>query len=452
MTTDAPLNPIATAKANADGDGESHFEDRLLRFEPKKAANLLLFIITGVVLIFVIWAALTELDVTVRGTGRVVPSSQLQVVSNLEGGVIERIVVSAGDIVAQGDPLMVLDPTATGSDFGSTQASVDALTAKIARLEAEVAGRSPNFPNGGDANMREQVEIERALHVSRMADLASLLNAANARVQQAERAVSEARAALAARQSAADAAERELGILRPLVERGIEPRLTLIQAESRAAVTRSEAAAAAAGLTRAQSAVIEARASLNQQKQDWRARAATELAAARSDSASRRLTLPALQERVDRTTVRAPLDGRVNRVLKTTVGGSAAPGEPLVEMVPSDEDLIVQAMIRPQDIGWVAIGQTAKVNITAYDPTVYGGLDGEVITISPDSTVDERTGESHYTVRVATESAAIVNNRGEELPIGPGMTADVSLIGEKRSILDYILRPITRLQQRAFRE
>ncbi|MEM8826454.1 MAG: HlyD family secretion protein, partial [Pseudomonadota bacterium] len=108
--------------------------------------------------------------------------------------------------------------------------------------------------------------------------------------------------------------------------------------------------------------------------------------------------------------------------------------------------------VRPQDIGWIAIGQDAKVNITAYDPTVYGGLDGEVVTISPDATLDERTGESFYDVRVATMAEAITDKNGRELPIGPGMTADVSLLGDKRSILAYILRPITRLSQRAFRE
>ncbi|MEO0499519.1 MAG: HlyD family type I secretion periplasmic adaptor subunit [Pseudomonadota bacterium] len=430
----------------------ARIEDRLAQIEPKRAANWLLFVIVGAVVLFVVWAALTELDQTVRGQGRVVPSSQLQVVSNLEGGIVERIFVNAGDIVAEGDPLMALDRTETGSDFDANRAAADALIAKIARLEAEVAGRAPNFPGGGDPAMREQVEIERALHASRMADLASLTNAAVARVDQAERSVAEARAALAARESAADSAAIERDILRPLVDRGIEPRMSLVQAESRAAVAQSDVAAAAASLTRAQASVVEARASLNQQRQDWRARAANELAAAKSDFASRRMTLPALQNRVDRTTVRAPLSGKVNRVLKTTVGGSVSPGEPLVEMVPSDEALIVEARVRPQDIGWIAIGQDAKVNITAYDPTVYGGLDGEVVTISPDATLDERTGESFYDVRVATMAEAITDKNGRELPIGPGMTADVSLLGDKRSILAYILRPITRLSQRAFRE
>ncbi|MBZ6378401.1 secretion protein HlyD [Pacificimonas flava] len=427
-------------------------EDRLANLRPTTASNVLLFFVALTVITFIVWASLTELDVHIRGQGRVVPSSQLQVVSNLEGGIVQQIFVSAGDNVAEGDPLMSLDPTETGSNLEANQVSLDALQAKIARLEAEVAGREPNFPTGGDPALREQVEIERALHASRMADLASLTNAAMARVEQTERAVAEARATLDSRRSAAEAARRELDILRPLVERGIEPQLSLVQAESRAAVAQSDVSAAEAGLTRAQAAVMEARSALNQQRQDWRARAADELAAAQSEMASRRRTLPALQSRVDRTTIRAPMTGRVNRVLKSTVGGTVTPGEPLVEMVPSGDALIVEARIKPSDIGFVSIGQQAKVNITAYDPTVYGGIEGEVVTISPDSTVDERTGETWYEVEVKTQAEAITDRYGNELQIGPGMVADVNLLGEKRKIISYILRPITRLSQTAFRE
>ena len=186
--------------------------------------------------------------------------------------------------------------------------------------------------------------------------------------------------------------------------------------------------------------------------QEWRSRASADLAEARGELAAKREAQPALRGRVDRTVLRAPLSGRVNRVLTSTIGGTVAPGEPLVEIVPSDETLMVEAKIRPQDIGWVAIGQDARVNITAYDPTVYGGLEGEVVTISPDSQIDERTGESFYNVQVRTRAEAITDDAGRQLPIGPGMTAEVSLIGEKRSVLSYILRPFTRLQQRAFTE
>ena len=430
---------------------EVALEDYISRVRPTSASNILLWVIAGFIIVFIIWAALTELDRTVRGQGRIIPSSQLQVVSNLEGGVVEAILVRVGDMVRRGDALVRLDQTATGSEFGSNQAQYDALRVRIARLEAEVAGRSPNYPPAVNENLSEQIAIERALHASRIADLQSLLAAANARIEQARRSVVEAQAALAARQSAASAARTELSMIRPLVERGIEPRLSLIQAENQAAVSSSEAAAASAAVTRAQSAVAEATSSRAQQLQDWRSRAAQELASAQAEMVALRRSLPALSERVERTVVRSPLAGRVNRVLVTTVGGTIAPGGPIAEIVPTEDALLVEVQVTPADIAWVRMNQDAKINITAYDSSVYGSLEGKVVAISPDATVNERTGESFYTVRVATDDE-LIGKEGKPLEIGAGMIADVSLLGDKRTVLNYILSPFTKLSQTALRE
>jgi adhesin transport system membrane fusion protein len=430
----------------------SHIEDLTDRIRPRSASNILLWAVLGFFVIFVAWAALTELDRTVRGAGRVVASSQLQTVSNLEGGVVEAILVRTGQQVKAGQEIVRLDRTATGSELGSGEASANALGVKIARLQAEVAGRPPSYPAATDVTTANQVRIEQSLHASRMAELASLVNAGQARITQAQRSVQEAEAAYQARVSARDARQRELGMLRPLVERGIEPRMSLVTAESAYAVASSEAAAASAAISRARASVSEAIASLNQQRQDWRSLAANELAGAQAEFAARRSTLPALAERAERTVVRAPLPGRVNRVLVTTVGAAVSPGAPLVEIVPSEESLLIETMIRPQDIAFVRMGQKARVNITAYDPSVYGSLDGVVVAISPDAVVHERTGESFYTVQVRTTKNALVDKNGRALPIGTGMVADVSLLGDKRTILQYILTPITKLSQSALRE
>ena len=211
-------------------------------------------------------------------------------------------------------------------------------------------------------------------------------------------------------------------------------------------------AGASAAISGARSAMAEAQSTLARQRQDWVALAAGELAAAQAEFAARRSALPALAERVERAVIRAPLPGRINRVLVTTVGGVAAPGAPLVELVPSEESLLVEVAIPPQDIAFVRMNQKAKVNITAYDPSVYGGLEGVVVAISPDAVLNEQTGQSFYTVQVRTASNALKDRQGRALPIGTGMVADVSLLGDKRSILSYILTPITRLSERAFRE
>lgn len=431
---------------------EAHLEDLADRIKPRSASNLLLWGIVAFVVVFFVWAAFAELDRTVRGMGRVIPSSQLQVVSNLEGGVIEQIFVRAGQRVRQGDPLLLLDPTLTGSELGSGAATVGALEVKAARLEAEANGRVPVFPAARDAVMGDQIRIEQALYQARANELAGLTGAGSARLVQAQRAVAEAESAYRARIANRDARQAEARILRPLVARGIEPRLSLIQAEGAAAAAASEAAAAAASIARAQAAVTEARATLSQAAADWRARASTELATTQAELAARRRSIPALAERMERTTLRAPLPGTVNRVLVSTRGAAVQPSQPLIEIVPSDESLLIEVRVRPQDISSVRMGQTAHVSLTAYDRSLYGTLQAEVVGISPDAVNEERTGETFYLVRVRTASNALRDADGRSFPIGVGMVAEADLLGERRTVLQYILTPITRLGERAFRE
>jgi adhesin transport system membrane fusion protein len=430
----------------------THLEDLADRIKPKAVSNLLLWLIVGFVTIFVIWAIVVKLDRTVHASGRVVPSNRLQVLSNLEGGIVSEILVHAGDVVRRGQPLIRLDRTQAGSELGSSEATVAALAAKIARLQAEIAGRDPVYPTASTPEIAEQVSIERSLHAARMSDLSSLTSAAAARAAQASRAVAEARAAHQSRVSARDSARRQLDLMRPLVERGIEPQITLIQLESTAAVAGTDAAQAAAGIARAESGVAEARASLSQVRGAWRAQAGTELAAAQAELGARRQAVPALADRLSRATVSAPVSGRVNRVLVSTVGASIGAGQPIVEVVPSADALTVEAMVSPKDIAFVRIGQHAKINITAYESSIYGGMDGRVVIISPDATMDERSGDSHYIVRVRADAQSFRGPDGKRLAIGSGMTADVNLIGDKRSVMAYILSPFTRLRENAFTE
>jgi adhesin transport system membrane fusion protein len=429
-----------------------HLEDYAERIKPRWASNALLWGILGFFALFVLWAVFTELDRTVNAAGRVVPTAQLQVVSNLEGGIVREIIAKTGTVVQAGAPLIRLDPIATGADLNSNQSAYESLRVKVARLEAEVAGRAPQFPQSADLAVAEQVAIEQSLYLSRQLDLQSLTSAASARLVQAQRGVGEAQASLQAAIADRDGARDQAEMIRPLVASGIEPRLSLVQADRQASVAASQASQARASLARAESGVAEARATLAQVRQDWRSRAAQELAAAQAELAAKRQALPALEDRVDRTTIRAPLAGRINRVLTNTVGGTVRPGDPLVEIVPDDRGLTIEARVRPADIAFVRQGQRTLVKITAYDYSLYGGLEGSVIGISPDAILDERTDETFYTVRIRTQANVVVDRNGQALPIGPGMVADVSLVGDKRSIMSYLLTPFTRLSENAFRE
>lgn len=416
-------------------------------FAEKKSANLVLWLILGFFLLLLAWATFTHVDRTVRGLGRVVPSSKLQVVSNLEGGVVEQILVKPGQTVRKGDVLIRLSPTLSTAAFGSSASEVDALKTKISRLNAEVRGTSPRYEGAPS----EQVAVEQSLHAARSAELNGIMAAGAARVVQAERSVIEAQSALDARRSTLVAAERELEMIRPLVPQKIIPEIDLVKAQNAAEVARNEVDAAFAAVARSRSAIAEARAQTAQQRSDWMTRSGMELSQAQGELVAKQLQLPALSDRVDRTTIRAPMSGKVNRVLVTTIGGSVSAGQAVVEIVPSEEAVYVEAMVRPGDIANVRLGQKSRVEITAYNASIFGYLDGLVTSISPDAVVNEKTGESFYTVEVQTASS-LRDGSGRKLRIGPGMIANISVLGEKRSILSYLFTPITRLSETAFRE
>lgn len=416
-------------------------------FAAKKSANLMLWVIAAFFVIFLLWATFTKLERTVHASGRIVPSSKMQVVSNFEGGVVEEIMARPGQIVRKGDVLVRLSPTLSSAEFGSNSAQTEALRAKIIRLEAEVRGIAPNFSGVSP----QAAAIEMALYRARQAELSGLSGAGGARSVQAERAVNEAESILTARQSNLAAAQRELDMLRPLAGRQIVSQLDYVKAENAVRVATSEVAAAQAAVARARAGVAETRASGGQSRSDWLSRSAQELAAAQAELNARQRTTPALADRVDRTTIRAPMNGRVNRVLVTTVGGSVPAGAPIAEVVPTEDVLYVEAMVRPQDIANVRIGQRAKVEITAYRSAVFGKLDGEVLNIAPDVVTNEKSGESFYIVEIKTTSR-LTDADGKLLPIGPGMMANVNLLGEKRSVLSYIFTPFTQLSENAFRE
>lgn len=425
--------------------GEAPLEEQ--EFTASKSANVVLYAIALFFVLALLWAALATVERSVRGFGRVVPSSKLQVVSNLEGGVVEEIFVKAGQSVRKGDILVRLSPTQSGAAYGSSTAEVQALEAKIARLNAEVRGNAPSY---GEVSA-EQVQIEQALHNARMAELRSSMNAASARVNQAQRAVVEAESLLAARQSTYAAVSEELEMIRPLVATQVIPKVDLIKTENEARVAQKEVDSAVAGVARAHAQVAEAQAQAAQSRTDWLTRSASELSQAQAELSAKRQQLPALSDRVDRTAIRSPVTGKVNRVLVTTVGGSVTSGMPVAEIVPSNDALYIEAKIRPQDIANVRLSQEATVEITAYNRAVYGTMKGEVTAIAPDAVTDEETGEPFYTVEIQTTDR-LTDNNGKPLTIGPGMIANVNLLGEKRSILAYIFTPITRLTQTAFRD
>lgn len=418
---------------------------------PARGADVMLWVIVAFVVVAIGWAAVARIDTVTRGAGRVVPARQLQRVAHLEGGIVTAILARAGDRVRAGQPLIRLDPVAATAELGQGAVGRDALQARLARLEAEMGGGAPAFAAGLERSAPAQVAAERTLYRARRIELEAALAAARARAAGAERALAEAGAEARARVEARDYAARDLALIEPLVAKGIEPEAEANRARSALAQARSAVDAARAAEGRARAGLAEARADARAVTERYRAGAQDALATTRGELARLGEGMPALSDRLRRTTVAAPVTGTVNRVLVETVGGVVRPGEPLVEIVPADDALVVETRVAPQDIGFIHPGQRANVRVTAYDFAVYGGLDGEVIGISPDAVVDEARGESYYLVRVRTRDS-LRDAAGRPLAIVPGMVAEVDVLGRPRSVLSYLLTPLERVRSTALRE
>ncbi|KAB7647518.1 HlyD family type I secretion periplasmic adaptor subunit [Polymorphobacter fuscus] len=419
---------------------------------PLAATRIMLWSITGFLVAMIGWAAVAEVNETATAPGRIVPQHQLQVVSNLEGGVVTAIWAKPGQKVAAGQSLLQLDPAAAQADFGRSSAAANALRARIARLEAEVAGTTPVFPAALEAAAPGAVAAERGLWAARRRDTASRSAGGSARRDGADRALAEAQAAATAAAEARAQAAREVAMLAPLVDKGIEPRISLDRARSTLVQADAGAAGALQAVSRARAALAEAVAAMAGSRDSSRADAGNDLALARAELAAQSAALPAMQRRLERTDVRSPIAGIVQRVMPATIGGSIAPGAPLAEIVPTGGGLVVDVRVRPRDIAFVHIGQPAAVKLTAYDASVYGRLDGRVTQISPDAVIDDRGGEGWYQVRIATAAEALTGPGGRRLPVGAGMVADVDLLGPPRTVLSYLFSPIARLRDTAFRE
>ncbi len=421
------------------------------RMKPSVAANLLLYGIGAFFVLFALWATFAKLDQVTRGNGKVIPSSNLQIVQNLEGGIVREILVTQGQPVTKGQVLLRMDATQFSAQFAKEQEGYNALVAKITRLQAEVNGSSLSFPAGLYRAAPDIVAAEGSLFQARIAELNAGLSVAQSRLDQARQALNESQVrAQTASQAKAQASE-ELEMIAPLVEKGIEPRIELVRAKGKLSEAQGAASAAASASQQANSAVNSATGEMAQVRGRYRSRAVEELTAAKSELAASGQELPALQDRVTRSDVKAPFSGTVNRVLVGTLGGVVRPGDPLVEIVPKDDALLIEAQIKPADIGFLRTGQKALVKITAFNFSRYGGLNGKVDYISPDAVKDERTGETHYTIRVRTDKSIVETPDGPQ-PISAGMIAEVDVLGAKRSVLDYILSPIKDVSGKALRE
>ena len=426
--------------------------ERELRGRTPLGASALLFTIVGVIAAAVLWASFTWIDDVTRASGKVVPAGDVQVVQATEEGLIRRVFVAEGQEVAAGDPLVELDSLVQESQLDREMQRALALQTRIARLGAAIEDRPIAFPPDLERDAPEMAASERALHLGRAVDLAAQLAVLDRQRQQRLQEAEVARIEIGTSERQLSIVAEERTLLEPLVEREIEPRTTLLTLRQREEDLAGRIAGAQATLQGIGAALSEIEDTAAATRSRFRAEALADLADATAELATLRPALPALQSLADRAVLRAPVRGIVNRLHRRTLGGAVRPGEDVVEIVPLDDRLLVEAYLLPQDIAFLQVGQPVRVKLTAYDFTRYGALDGRILKIGA-STVrrDERDEAEVFVVTIET-SGAMLDANGAQVRILPGMTAEVDILAGKRRVIDYLLQPLERVRAHAFRE
>lgn len=409
-------------------------------------ANRKLIALSGLcLLILVIWAALAPVDEVTRGLGKVVPSSKAQLVQAAAPATITDILVRPGQMVKKGQLLVQLDDSQSSSALGQLKAENERLEARAARLEQEGTGGDAGCEAGSAcAEEARLAELRQQTAQSRESALA-------AAVEQRRRDLQEGQATVNALQDSARLARDQVNMLSPLAAKGIVPQTELLTAQRELVDVQGRLSAARQGVARAQAAIREAEAQLSEAKFDFREQALNERSEIATKIAVNEETIKGAAARLERNELRAPATGFVNDVKVTTVGGFVNAGELLMQVVPIGEKLLVEARVAPKDIAFIKVGDPANVKVTAYDFSIYGGLTGRVRNISADSIYDEAERQAYYTVMVETDQSYLVKN-GRRLPIMPGMITDVEIITGRKSVLNYLLKPVLRAFDEALTE
>jgi len=396
------------------------------------------------------WASVSEIEEVTRGMGKVIPASQIQMVQNLEGGILSEIMVKVGDTVKKDQLLLKIDQTRFSSSLQQNRAKYLANKAKAARLQAETSGAPFRVPSDV---MKESPEIgvrEQELYDSRKNELRSGLEIKQQQINQRNNELKELNTKLGELSKTYVLFQKELALTKPLVAQGAVSEMEVLRLERQASGMQGEIEQTKQAIPRAQSKIEESQVAMKELRLAFSNKAKAELNEVMSQLGEDSATSIALKDRLDRTFVKSPVNGTVNRLLINTVGGVIQPGMNLVEIVPTEGTLLIETKIPPRDIAFLRPNQQATVKFTAYDFTIYGGLDAKLEQISADSITDEK-GNSFYLVQLRTDKNYL-GSKTNPLPIIPGMIASVDILTGKKTILSYLLKPVLRAKHMALRE
>lgn len=409
-------------------------------------AKVLLYSMLAVIILLLVWAALAPLDEIARGEGKVIPSQKLQTLQSLDGGLVQDILVREGQIVQKGEVLVKVDPTRFIANFSENRSQLVNLIGEVARLKALVNEDELQLPDEVQQFPELVLRETRLFHSSRE-ELIQQQQAFASQVVQKQQEFNEASAAVIQHSETLKLTEHELEVTQPLLESGAVSEIDILRLEREIVRVKGELKRAEATKARSQSAISEAQSKQREVRLTLINRWRNQL----SDSSSRLDALTkaeqGLEDKVLQADIRSPVHGTVQRLHINTVGGVISPGREVIDIVPLDDKLIVEARIPPKDIAFIKIGQRAMIRFSAYDFSIYGGVEAKVSHISADTITDEKD-QTYYLVRLTTEYSTL----HQDLLIIPGMTTQVDIVTGKRTVLMYLMKPLLRAKATALSE
>lgn len=437
--------------------GSRYVEHRFLPYRSaaladpsSRAMSLTVWIAAALLLSALLWAGFAVLEEVTTGEGKAIPSSKVQVIQNLEGGIVSDIFVREGQVVDKGDTLLRLDDTRFMSSRSESEVDRLTLTAQVERLAAEAEGRSLTLPAEVTSSAPQVAADEQALYASRQRRMASEQRTLNEQLRQKTQELAEFRSKQEQFRSSLALVQQELDMSAPLVSSGAVSPVEILRLKRNAVELRGSMNANTLAIPRAEAAISEIKSRVQESELAFRADAARELNEKRNDLARISASRIAIDDRMSRTTVVSPVRGIVKTLKVNTIGGVVQPGSDLLEIVPLEDNLLIEAKVRPQDVAFLHPGQKAMVKFSAYDYTLYGGLPARLELIGADTITDDKD-NSFYLIQVRTDS----NHLGSDsrpLLIIPGMIATVDIITGEKSVMDYLLKPVLKARAEALRE
>lgn len=437
------------------GAGQGFARDAQIALEEQapRGGTLVIYLALLLIVGFGVWASVTQIDEVARGEGRIVPAGSVHVVHSMDGGVVEKILVKEGERVVQGQPLVHIEAVRADAALGETRSRRGTMTARFERLRAEASGQAaPRFGETGGASDPLAVSREKQIFEARRQELSAQLQVVDGQIEQRRAEAEETSRRRDATIAALALLQREYDVSKPLSRTGAVSEFDMVRLEREIVRTRGEIASAAAALERLAGARSEALARRQELEQAFLSRARQELAEVAAELDRTRENARGLDDRVSKTVLKAPVAGIVKVLHARTPGGVVQPGKEVLEIVPSEDTLLVEARIAPKDIARLRTGMPATVRLSAYDYAVFGGLPATLEHVGPDTLADDK-GNPYYLVRVRTRrDSGAAASAWDRHPILPGMMATVDVMTGQRTVATYLLKPILRARQLAFTE